>query len=324
MSGNDARVASALVLAAATLFCALPQAVRAQSDPIPSCEDRGVAWGIGPDLISAPDGRSVGLKGDLSACFTGHTQLAAADEEGLRDGFPASYALRLGIDAVWSLGSSATASLPRTSTIGATLGWSISLSKPDAIVDPDDIDAAFDVGEGGFNYGWLEVGVAADHEASADWAEQHVVGSAQLRYGLPREGWRRLAPTLLAHIDAVVPVASDIREAEDLDLDRHSRWGVRAYWDTGLDVVASALVDARLKADLALYRTSGLASELETLGWNEGEYVTITLSHERFVKLLGPVGIGSIYARYMDGRWPTIAQGARAFTAGATVRVGGE
>lgn len=298
----------------------LAPGLAAQDDPLPSCDERGLDWGLGPGFISGPGRRNIGIVADLSACFTGQTQLAPVDSLGLQNGYPASYTLRLGVDAAWPFGS---VDLPQTSTISVSAGLSVSLAKPDLIApDTLDPDSLPDWDGGGFNRGWIEIGTAIEHEASADWGEQNLVGSTQLRYGLSHSGWLRLVPSILLHVDAVLPVTSDVRDAGDIELQGHVRWGARAYWNTGLDFVAARLAAFRLRADLALYRTSGLEEVLAEQGWNEGEYVTVTLSREKFVKLLGPIGIGSFYARYMNGRWPTIASDADAFTAGLTIRAG--
>lgn len=51
--------------------------------------------------------------------------------------------------------------------------------------------------------------------------------------------------------------------------------------------------------------------------------MTVSLSYVNRHKLLGPIALSSIYARYSGGRWPTAPVGGNAFTAGIGIDIGG-
>ena len=248
----------------ASTLVGLPLELNGQ-DSIPSCGDRGFTWGVGPALVSGPGEDRLGAVVDLTACIaTGHMQLAQMDSLGLQDGYPASYIFRIDVDAAWT---PTTVQVPQKSTFSLAAGWSVSLSMPHVRAPAEWPIDSLDAWEGGgFNRGWIEIGLAAEHEVSADWRERNVLGSAQLRYGLNRSGWWRLVPSVVAHLDAVVPVASEARDTLGLSDDGHLRWGVRGYLNTGLDFVDAALVYLRVGVDMALYRTAASTRCLKSGG----------------------------------------------------------
>ena len=78
----------------------------------------------------------------------------------------------------------------------------------------------------------------------------------------------------------------------------------------------------RLQADLAMYRTFGLEQALVNAGWNQGEYATVSLRYSKRQKLLGPIALTAIYAKYSVVEWPTVLGERDAFAAGIAVDVG--
>lgn len=294
--------------------------VRAQADPLAYCEGGGVKWGVGPTLLSAPGGDKVGFRATLNSCKTGHIAPTLRVPGAERSGFPRSYMLRFDVNL---LVADAALRVPETSSLHVSHGWSWSLSKrPERAprgMDPDSIPF-FD--GGGYNRGFLDLGLTGGYESSPEWDEQNLTVGGEARYATNAAGLPRLLPSIVARVDMVKPTTSDARAIESLSNDAHGRWSVRGYWNTSLDFLAAALEPVRLQADLAMYRTFGLEQALVNAGWNQGEYATVSLRYSKRQKLLGPIALTAIYAKYSVGEWPTVLGDRDAFAAGIAVDVG--
>lgn len=296
-----------------------PRPMLAQ-EALPYCAEQGVRWGVGPTLASAPGGDKLALRGSVSGCRTGHVQLVPVDSAGLKDGWPASYMLRVESNV---LVAESSLRVPDANTLRVSGGWSVSFSRPPLKAPLDwPIDSLESWDGGGYNRGFLDVGGAVGYETSADWDEHNLVAGLQLGYALNASTWGRLLPSVTAHVDVVKPTVSAARTGAGLPKDAYGRLGARAYWNTGLDFLARDLEYLRLQADLALYRTFGLDQALVDQGWNAGEYGTVSLRYVRSHTLVGPIGVESVYVRYAIGEWPTRPEEADAFTAGVLFRIG--
>jgi len=310
---------AALLAAIFTLGMAGP--LRAQSDPLPYCAEKGVSWGLGPTLVPASDGRKLGVRGSLSGCLTGHVQPRTLEDGETQRGFPRSYAVALDVDMLWA-GSSIR--LPDANSVRASAGWSVSLSKrPTRAPRTWPIDSLDAWPGGGYNRGFVDLGGSVGYESSPDWDEQNFTLGGQVRYAINAARWARLLPSFVGSVDLVKPGASKVRADLGLSKDVYGRWSVRGYWNTSLDFIAEGLSSVRVEADLALYRTFGLDQALVNEGWNQGEYARAGLRYAKRHKILGRINLNSMYARYSAGQWPTASDEEDALALGIVIGVGG-
>lgn len=303
-----------VLLALAAGVWAAPAGAQLGTEYLPLCDEEGFDWGLGPTLVPADDfGDRFGARVGAVGCRSGHD---------MAGNFPASYALQLDAEYLWVQDG---VQLPQATRIRGAAGLSLSFSRPPKRAPRDlhpDSLATWD--GGGFNLGFFDLGVTAGYEASADGSEKHLAAGVEGRWAINTGGWARILPSLVARYEWVEPTASAVRDAAMIpdDDDAHARFSALAWWNTSLDFLADPLERLRLQAELALFRTEGLESVLETAGWDEGEYGKVSLQYDAEWRVGGPLSLDAVYLSWADGQLPTDGTDRDAWSGGLIFKLG--
>jgi len=327
----------ACFLGALALLALVPRSSRGQ-DVIPYCEE-AFALDAGPTLVDASGWDKLAAKAALVVCGTGHGGSGTVDSTTLEPcvepppaGAPADAAADDGSGFPFSWGAHVDASyllasrdigIPDASAIKAAGGLSVSLSKPERRA-PCDLPPPqlLTWDGGGFNLGFVDLGVTVGYESSADRREQHVTAGVEARYALNAASpWGRLVPSIVARFELVDPVSSAERDGLGLPLDHHERWSVLAYWNTSLGFVAESLRPLRIRVDASQFWAQGLKQGLFDAGWEDGTFAGATLSWVPTGLRARWVRVSAVFVRYSLGQPPTNREDRDAFSAGVTVGV---
>lgn len=297
-------------------------------DIMPYCVANDGALGFGPTLLPASGWSRIGFQVGATGCVTGHAQIATSSSESEGEsGFPFSYGLHADASYLWA---NESVEIPDANAVRASGAFSLSISKPERRA-PLDLhpDSLRTWDGGGFNLGFVDVGATVGYEASVDRSEQHLTAGLEGRYAINAAGWGRLLPSVVVRYEWVNPTTSEVRDAQGLPGDTHTRWSVRGYWNTALDFIADGLQNVRLQADASVFRARGLEQELVLAGWEDGEYAAVTLRYVTRQELVGLPGLNSaylwlnsVYLRYSVGQLPTDSNGRDAFSLGVAIGVG--
>jgi hypothetical protein len=271
------------------LLAMVPPAAQGQ---VACIEPRSV--GLAPVLLQDRSGeRSPGLGASAHACRIG---------DDVRARFPRSAWVGVRMDAVVPLRD---LGLPRNVEAALEVGLSIALSERRPLDLDDDPDADFFR----FDYGFAAVGARLGYEASADFAEQAVVGGVELGYVNPGQP---LLPSLVMTGEVVRPTSSDVRRELDVDRRSHGRVGIRGYWLVRLPAQFS------LELDAAVFRALGMEDALETEGRAGGGLVAVEVGRG-LDRALGRLVVESLFVGYAHGQRPTGPSGRAAWTLGARI-----
>ena len=299
----------------------------AAQEAVPYCVDR-FDLTAGPTLVPASGWKRVAGKATLDLCKSGHTsqkgskppsaEAAPSDVAGDgRAGFPSSYSLRF--EGKYLLVHQ-TVRLPDATALKGSAAWSISLAKPPARA-PADLapEKLADWQGGGFDYGFIDLGMTAGYEASADRRQQNFALGGELRYGSIGMGPGRLVPSVVARYERIDPMTSSTVSLAPLDSDVHWRASVLAYWRAPLALEGRLAI----QAEVSVFRARGLEADLVAAGWRSGAQGAATLSLIPRPTSTRWIRVNSLYLRYSDGKQPTAAISRRALTAGLAVGLGG-
>lgn len=282
----------------------------------PYCED-GFDLSAGPTLVPANGWKRVAGKATLDLCKTGHVSAPSGAAGDDRKGFPSSYSLRF--DGKYLLVHQAVR-VPDATALKGSAAWSMSLSKP-PIHAPVDLpaDELADWQGDGFDYGFIDLGMTAGYEASADRLQQNFAFGGELRYGFIGIGVARLVPSVVARYERVDPMTSSTVPLAPLDSDVHWRASALAYWRTPIALEGRLAIQAEVSA----FRARGLEADLVAAGWRSGAQGAATLSFVPKTRSSRWVRVNSLSLRYSEGKQPTAATSRRALTVGLAVGIGG-
>lgn len=278
----------------------------------------GGQFSAGPTLLSSAEGeRRLGAAFSAAACSSGHDlRRTAPDSFEIVPPRPFPFSWTLGGEGRFSLIRDGRP-MPGENHVAGRGGLSVSLSKPaepficpDEMPDEECAQRMVEVGSTAFDLGFVSLSGRVRYESSLGFSEQQLAGGAELRYG----HLRGYIPSLVVTYDVVKPLQSDVRQAVGVPDDSFSRWMLQGY-------VRHQVGRVRGDLEAAGFWASGMASQLDEIGWSDGGYVAGTVSVVVDRPIFGALRADRIYVRYSDGEHTSLPRPGQTWGVGFELTV---
>lgn len=250
---------------------------------------------IAPSLMRSDAATSVGLRWSARQVFDGAVT---------HDRFPRRFRADLRAEgaAAWDADAN-----PETIQASLSAGWFVALFEPPTDPDPTDPDA---VPEGGFDYGSVSIGAAAEFESDQLFDEVNAVLGARVAYVNSRQDFPwPLLPGLRLEFGAVLPLATELSER----VDAHTRGDVYAAWHVPLFATPFTA-----HAELWYWNAFGADDESARVRTLEGLFGSVALAYG-FSVPLGQLTLHEVFVRWSGGDAPVRATDRRSWMIGIVV-----
>lgn len=248
---------------------------------------------IAPVVLRGEDATTVGVRWSIRQALGGRFQ---------GDVFPRRMQAELATTGAAALNPDAH---PETIRAGGSAGWFIALFKPPIDPDPTDPDA---VPEGGFDFGSLSIGAAADVESDQRFREVNAALGGRLAYVNSRQDYPwPLLPALRLQFGAVLPLASESADR----VDSHTRGDVYAAWH--LPVPQTPVI-----AHAELWYWNAFEADLQGMRSDDGLFGSVALAY-RLAAPLAELTIHEVFVRWSTGDAPVRAGSREAWMVGIVV-----
>lgn len=250
---------------------------------------------IAPSLLRSDAATSIGLRWAARRVFDGAVT---------HDRFPRRFRADVGTEGTAALEPDAN---PETIHASLSAGWFVALFEPPTDPDPTDPEAA---PEGGFDYGSVSMGAAAEFESDQLFDEVNAVLGARMAYVNSRQDFPwPLLPGVRLEFGAVLPLATELSER----VVAHTRADVYAAWHVPLFTTPLTV-----HAELWYWNAFGADGESAAVRTLEGLFGSVALAYG-FSVPLGQLTVHEVFVRWSGGEAPVRATDRRSWMIGIVV-----